>query len=129
MPVIVNEQRQKLSKRRDKVALEDYLAEGYLPSVLVNYLMLLGWGPRDGIEVRPYEELEALFRLEEVSKASAFFDVKKLAAFNGWYIRALTVDEFIGACQRWLVPRTRHGLQNSSTLPCSGPSPRWRRPV
>ena len=104
MPVIVNEQRQKLSKRRDKVALEDYLAEGYLPSVLVNYLMLLGWGPRDGIEVRPYEELEALFRLEEVSKASAFFDVKKLAAFNGWYIRALTVDEFIGACQRWLVP-------------------------
>ncbi len=104
LPVIVNEQRQKLSKRRDKVALEDYLAEGYLPSALVNYLMLLGWGPRDGIEVRPYEELEALFRLEEVSKASAFFDVKKLAAFNGWYIRALTVDEFIGACQRWLVP-------------------------
>lgn len=104
LPVIVNEQRQKLSKRRDQVALEDYLAEGYLPSALVNYLMLLGWGPRDGIEVRPYEELEALFRLEEVSKAPAFFDVKKLAAFNGWYIRALTVDEFIGACQRWLVP-------------------------
>ena len=104
LPVIVNEQRQKLSKRRDKVALEDYLAEGYLPSALVNYLMLLGWGPRDGIEMRPYEELEALFRLEEVSKASAFFDVKKLAAFNGWYIRALTVDEFIGACQRWLAP-------------------------
>ena len=44
--MIVNEQRQKLSKRRDKVALEDYLAEGYLPAALVNYLMLLGWGPR-----------------------------------------------------------------------------------
>src|SRR6516164_5952661 len=102
LPVIVNQQRQKLSKRRDKVALEDYLAEGYLPAALINYLMLLGWGPRDGVEIRPYAELEALFRLEDVSKASAFFDVKKLAAFNGAYIRALTLGEFIDACQRWL---------------------------
>ena len=53
LPVIVNEQRQKLSKRRDKVALEDYLAEGYLPAALVNYLMLLGWGPRDGVRDPP----------------------------------------------------------------------------
>ncbi|MFD6812029.1 glutamate--tRNA ligase, partial [Streptomyces anthocyanicus] len=45
LPVIVNEKRQKLSKRRDKVALEDYLAEGFLPEAMVNYLMLLGWGP------------------------------------------------------------------------------------
>ena len=104
LPVIVNERRQKLSKRRDKLALEDYLPDGYLPRALVNYLMLLGWGPRDGVEIRPYEELEALFRLEDVSKASAFFDVKKLAAFNGEYIRALSVNEFIGVCQRWLVP-------------------------
>ena len=103
LPVIVNEQRQKLSKRRDKVALEDYLAEGYLPAALINYLMLLGWGPRDGVEIRPYAELEASFRLEEVSKASAFFDVKKLAAFNGAYIRALSLGEFIEACQRWLA--------------------------
>ncbi len=103
LPVIVNEQRQKLSKRRDKVALEGYLAEGYLPAALVNYLMLLGWGPRDGVEIRPYQELEAQFRLADVIKASAFFDVKKLAAFNGEYIRSLSVDEFAGACQRWLV--------------------------
>lgn len=102
LPLIVNEQRRKLSKRRDKVALEDYLAQGYLPAALVNYLMLLGWGPRDGVEIRPYAELEALFRLEDVSKAPAFFDVKKLAAFNGEYIRAFSVDEFIDACQPWL---------------------------
>ena len=103
LPVIVNEKRQKLSKRRDKVALEDYLAEGYLPGALVNYLMLLGWGPRDGVEIRPFAELVALFRVGDVSKASAFFDVKKLAAFNGDYIRALSLDEFIDVCQRWLV--------------------------
>jgi glutamyl-tRNA synthetase len=103
LPVIGNERRQKMSKRRDKVALEDYVAEGYLPAALVNYLMLLGWGPRDGVEIRSYAELEALFRLEDVSKPPAFFDVKKLAAFNGEYIRALSVGEFIGACQRWLA--------------------------
>jgi glutamyl-tRNA synthetase len=104
LPVIVNAQRQKLSKRRDKVALEDYLTDGYLPAALVNYLMLLGWAPRDGVEIRPFAELEALFRLEDVSKAPAFFDVRKLAAFNGEYIRALSMGEFIGACQRWLAP-------------------------
>ena len=103
LPVIVNEQRQKLSKRRDEVALEDYLAEGYLPAALVNYLMLLGWGPRDGVEIRPYAELAAQFRLADVSKAPAFFDVRKLAAFNGEYIRALSAAEFIAACQRWLA--------------------------
>src|SRR5580658_5437244 len=103
LPVIVNERRQKLSKRRDQVALEDYLAEGYLPAALVNYLMLLGWGPRDGAEIRPYPELEAMFRLQDVSKAPAFFDTRKLAAFNGEYIRAQSVEQFIAACQRWLV--------------------------
>lgn len=102
LPVIVNEKRQKLSKRRDKVALEDYLAEGYLPDAMVNYLMLLGWGPGDDTEIRPFEELEALFRLEDVNKAAAFFDVKKLSAFNGEYIRKLSAVEFVQVCQRWL---------------------------
>ncbi|WP_280204553.1 glutamate--tRNA ligase family protein [Nocardia farcinica] len=104
LPVIVNDKRQKLSKRRDKVALEDYLAEGYLPEAMVNYLMLLGWGPRDdGPEIRPYAELEAQFCIDDVTKASAFFDVAKLRAFNGEYIRALPLPEFIEACRPWLV--------------------------
>lgn len=102
LPVIVNEKRQKLSKRRDKVALEDYLGEGYLPDALVNYLMLLGWGPSDGVEIRPFAEFADLFRLEDVNKASAFFDVKKLSAFNGDYIRALTPRAFAEACRPWL---------------------------
>nr|WP_236071883.1 glutamate--tRNA ligase [Streptomyces polyasparticus] len=102
LPVIVNEKRQKLSKRRDKVALEDYLAEGYLPEAMVNYLMLLGWGPGDDVEIRPYAELEQLFRIEDVNTSSAFFDVKKLSAFNGEYLRALPVEKFAEACQPWL---------------------------
>jgi glutamyl-tRNA synthetase len=103
LPVIVNEKRQKLSKRRDKVALEDYLAEGYLPEAMVNYLMLLGWGPKDDVEIRPYAELEQLFRVEDVNASSAFFDVKKLASFNGEYIRAMPVEHFVAACGPWLA--------------------------
>lgn len=103
LPVIVNEKRQKLSKRRDKVALEDYLAEGFLPEAMVNYLMLLGWGPGNDREIRPYEELEQLFRIEDVNTAPAFFDVKKLTAFNGEYIRALSPEQFADACAPWLV--------------------------
>ncbi|MFJ8043539.1 glutamate--tRNA ligase [Kitasatospora sp. NPDC096147] len=103
LPVIVNEKRQKLSKRRDKVALEDYLAEGYLPEALVNYLMLLGWGPKDDVEIRPYAEIEQLFRIADVNAASAFFDVAKLRSFNGEYIRAMEVAEFTAACAPWLA--------------------------
>ncbi|WP_218053433.1 glutamate--tRNA ligase [Streptomyces rhizosphaericus] len=102
LPVIVNEKRQKLSKRRDKVALEDYLAEGYLPGAMTNYLMLLGWGPGEDREIRPYEELERLFRIEDVGASPAFFDVKKLSAFNGEYIRGLAPEAFVAACAPWL---------------------------
>lgn len=103
LPVIVNEKRQKLSKRRDKVALESYQDEGYLPEAMVNYLMLLGWSPGDDREIMPFEEMIPLFRVEDVNKSSAFFDEKKLRAFNGEYIRALSVEEFIERCQPWLA--------------------------
>ncbi|GAB7184691.1 glutamate--tRNA ligase [Kitasatospora sp. Ki12] len=103
LPVIVNEQRRKLSKRRDKVALEDYLAEGHLPEAVVNYLMLLGWGPKDDVEIRPYAELEGLFRVADVNAASAFFDAAKLRAFNGEYLRALGTAEFTALCEPWLT--------------------------
>jgi glutamyl-tRNA synthetase len=106
LPVIVNEKRQKLSKRRDKVALEDYLAEGYLPDALVNYLMLLGWSPGNDEEILPFDELVERFRVEDVNSASAFFDVKKLLAFNGEYIRAMSVEDFTAAVDPWLhAPR------------------------
>ncbi|MQA95697.1 MAG: glutamate--tRNA ligase [Streptosporangiales bacterium] len=102
LPVIVNEKRQKLSKRRDKVALESYQEEGYLAEAMVNYLMLLGWGPGDDREIMPFAEMETVFRIEDVNSASAFFDEKKLRAFNGEYIRALELDDFIARCHPWL---------------------------
>lgn len=103
VPVIVNEKRQKLSKRRDKVALEDYRAEGYLPEAVRNYLMLLGWAPSGNREILPWETLVEEFRLDGVTVSPAFFDVKKLRALNGDYIRALSTEEFIARSQPWLA--------------------------
>ena len=114
VPVLVNEQRKKLSKRRDKVALEQYRDEGYLAEAMVNYLMTLGWTPPGaeaaGSEIVPWAEIEASFRLEDVTHSPAFFDVKKLAAFNGDYIRMMPLDEFIERAGAELPPewdRTR----------------------
>jgi glutamyl-tRNA synthetase len=103
VPLLVNEKRQKLSKRRDPVAVEMYREEGYLADAMRNYLMLLGWAPAGDREIVPWEVIEREFRLEDVSSSPAFFDVKKLRAFNAEYIRALSVEEFIAACEPWLV--------------------------
>ncbi|MFC3500658.1 glutamate--tRNA ligase [Micromonospora krabiensis] len=103
VPVVVNEKRQKLSKRRDKVALEAYRDEGYLADAMRNYLMLLGWAPSGDREIVPWSVIEQEFRLEDVNPSPAFFDEKKLRAFNGEYIRALSVEDFVDACQPWLT--------------------------
>jgi glutamyl-tRNA synthetase len=103
VPVVVNEKRQKLSKRRDKTALEMYREEGYLADAMRNYLMLLGWSPSGDREIVPWSVIEDEFRLEDVNPSPAFFDEKKLRAFNGEYIRAMSIEDFIHACEPWLV--------------------------
>jgi len=106
VPVLVNSKRQKLSKRRDKVALEDYRDEGYLAPAMKNYLMLLGWGPGDDQEILPWERIVERFRIEDVTPSPAFFDEAKLRAFNGEYVRALSDQEFVAACGPWLTGGT-----------------------
>ncbi len=75
---------------------------------MVNYLMTLGWTPPGaeaaGSEIVPWAEIEAAFRLEDVTHSPAFFDVKKLAAFNGDYIRMMPLDEFIERAGAELPP-------------------------
>ena len=102
VPVLVNEKRQKLSKRRDKVALEDYRDQGYLAGAMRNYLVLLGWSPGDDRELLSVDEMVELFRLEDINSSPAFFDEKKLLHFNGEYIRAMSLDDFINASERFL---------------------------
>jgi glutamyl-tRNA synthetase len=119
LPLLVNEQRKKLSKRRDPVATESYRDQGYLPSAFVNYLALLGWSPRGDEEIVPLQTLIDEFRLEDVSHSPAFFDVKKLTHMNGEYVRDLSVEEFVRASAPWVRPW-------SSSWQPSDREPPWR---
>ena len=83
--------------------MEQYRDEGYLAAAMRNYLMTLGWAPSGESEIVPWSRIVAEFRLEDVVPSPAFFDVKKLTAFNGEYLRALPIEEFIEACQPWLT--------------------------
>ncbi len=104
LPLLVNEQRKKLSKRRDPVALELYRDQGYLPEAVLNYLALLGWSPRGGEEIVDPATVIEQFRLEDVAHSPAFFDLKKLTAFNGVYIRSLPPEAFAARCRPWVDP-------------------------
>ncbi len=99
VPVLVNEQRKKLSKRRDKVAVEQYREEGILPQAMVNYLMTLGWAPHGDTEIVPWQQIVEEFALESVNHSPAFFDIKKLQSFNGEYIRMMPLEDFISAAE------------------------------
>ena len=104
LPMLVNEQRKKLSKRKDPVAVESYRDQGYLPEAFRNYLALLGWSPAGDAEKVPLSVLVDQFRLEDVHHAPAFFDVAKLTHMNGEYIRELPVDEFVARSRPWVAP-------------------------
>lgn len=112
LPVLVNEQRKKLSKRRDSVSVGEFRAAGYLPEAMVNYLATLGWGPKDGVEIRPLAEIVDLFRLGDVTASPAFFDTTKLQHVNAEYIRALDADGFVERARPYLG----HGAATEAVL-------------
>ena len=102
LPLIVNQKRQKLSKRRDDVAVEEYRERGYLPEAMRNYLALLGWSPSNDDEIVPVERMIAEFDVVDVKPSPAFFDVKKLDALNAEYIRTLPLATFVSDALPWL---------------------------
>jgi glutamyl-tRNA synthetase len=90
LPIILNTQRRKLSKRDGATALNEYQAMGYLPEAVLNFLALLGWSPGGNREVMRRDELIALFDLDRVVKHPAIFDMAKLGWLNKEYIKALS---------------------------------------
>jgi len=88
IPIILNAQRRKLSKRDGATSLNDYEAMGYVPDAVVNFLALLGWSPRDNRELLTRDELIKLFDLDGVVKHPAIFDTAKLGWMNKEYIKA-----------------------------------------
>ncbi len=107
LPLLVNESRKKLSKRRDSVAVGEFRDRGFLPEAMMNYLALLGWGPKDEVEIRPMAEIIDQFRLEDVNPAPAFFDERKLEHFNAEYVRAMTPEQFVDATIPFLADPDR----------------------
>ena len=87
LPLLLNPDRSKLSKRQGDVAVEDFVKKGYLKEAILNYVALLGWNPKDEREFFTLEELVANFSLEHINKTGAIFDLQKLNWFNASYIR------------------------------------------
>ena len=103
LPVIVGKDRAKLSKRKHPEArLSLYQELGYLPEAMVNYLALLGWNPGTEQEIFTLAELEQVFDLDRVQKASAMLDLEKLDWINGQYIRALPDAELAARLRPFL---------------------------
>ncbi len=94
VPLLLNKDRTKLSKRQNDVAAEDYLLKGYLPEALLNFLVLLGWNPGTEQELFSLEELINVFTLERVHKSGAIFDLEKLEWIQGQWMRKIPIENF-----------------------------------
>jgi len=116
LPLLLGPDRRKLSKRHGAVNLLDYAAQGYLPEAMFNFLALIGWSPGGGEtqEIFRREELVARFRLDQVAKAGAVFDLRKLDAINAVYLRRLSVTELTELCLPYL---RRAGLVDETLTP------------
>jgi len=95
LPLILNPDRTKMSKRKSQTAVADYRAQGFIPEAFVNYLALLGWSTGTEEEVLSLAELIERFDLSSVNKAGAVFDRERLEWLNGQWIRRLSADEVI----------------------------------
>jgi glutamyl-tRNA synthetase len=93
LPLLLNPDRSKLSKRQGDVAVEDYRRKGYLPEALVNFVALLGWNPGDEREIFSLQQLVEEFSLERVGKSGAVFNLEKLSWMNTTHLRSRSDEE------------------------------------
>lgn len=98
IPLILNPDKSKLSKRQGDVSVEDFLKHGYLPEALVNFVAFLGWNPKTEQEFFSLTELIAQFDLAKVNKAGAVFDDNKLDWVNSHYLREKSPEQLVALC-------------------------------
>ncbi len=98
IPLILNPDGTKMSKRDQGASLSSYLAEGYTSEAVVNYLCLLGWSPKNDRELMPLKEIVDLFDLPQILRHNARFDHTKLLWLNGEYMRLMPDDRFYEQC-------------------------------
>jgi nondiscriminating glutamyl-tRNA synthetase len=103
LPLILNADRSKMSKRKSQTAVDAYKSEGFVREAIVNYLALLGWSPGTEEEIFSLEELAKRFELERVQSAGAVFDRERLEWLNGQWIRLLADDDLVDRMLPFLV--------------------------
>lgn len=94
LPLILNADGEKLSKRKGDASFEDLLEEGYLPEAIVNYIALLGWSPSDNNEFFTLQELIQAFDTKALSKSPSIFDTQKLKWMNSEYFKRMDDSKF-----------------------------------
>jgi nondiscriminating glutamyl-tRNA synthetase len=110
IPLILNPDRSKMSKRKSQTSVTAYREEGYLPEAMVNFLAFLGWSPGTEEEIFTLDELTERFEITKVHKGGAVFDRDRLDHLNGVYIRAMTDEQLalrlrsVGPGRRWVTP-------------------------
>lgn len=103
MPLIMDKNGGKLSKRKGDVAVEDFKSKGYLPEALINFTALLGWHPKgDESETLSLSEIIDKFEINDMRTSSAVFDMDKLDYFNGYHIRQLELNALTDKCMPYL---------------------------
>ncbi|MCL4405202.1 MAG: glutamate--tRNA ligase [Patescibacteria group bacterium] len=102
LPLILNTDRSKMSKRMSDVALHDYRNKGYLPQAIVNFISFLGWHPREDKDMMSLDQITSEFELNRVQKGGAIFNVDKLDWLNAHYINSLTPEELAGMAKPFM---------------------------
>jgi len=116
LPLLHGPDGKKLSKRHGAASVQELRDAGYLPAAVRNYLALLGWGTDDDTTVMSTEELVERFRVEDVGKAAAIFDEKKLRWLNGRFMRELPLDEYSAAVARHLGREPDERLREACSI-------------
>jgi len=102
LPLLLNADKSKLSKRQGDVAVEDYIKKGYLPEAMINFVAFLGWNPGTEQELFTLDELVREFKIEKINKSGGVFNLEKLDWFNQQYIRKLSNEELVDKAMPWL---------------------------
>jgi glutamyl-tRNA synthetase len=110
LPLLLNADRSKLSKRQGDVAVEDYVQKGYLKEAIINFIALLGWNPGTEQEMYSLEELIREFDLAKVGKSGAIFNLQKLDWFNKEYLKSMPIGELVEAATPFFDEKVRKAL-------------------
>lgn len=102
LPLMLNADKSKMSKRAGDVAVSDYHKNGYLPEAIINFAALLGWNPGTEKEIFSLSELIKEFSLEKVQKSGAVFNTVKLDSINSYYIKEKSTEELTKLCLPFL---------------------------